>query len=97
MKCAWIQERLLLYLEGELRGWQAAQVQRHLERCDRCAEHAAMLAAAESQAEAALRVDHEAPAALDARVMEAVRRLPVPRRSCLPALPGLAAPRGWGL
>jgi anti-sigma factor RsiW len=79
MNCAGVQERLLLYLAGELAPSERAGVARHLEQCARCAARAEQLAETQEWVEAALGAHVEAPSALDARVMEAVRRLPIPR------------------
>jgi anti-sigma factor RsiW len=81
MNCAWVQERLLLYLAGELAPHQRARLARHLEQCARCAARAEQLAETQEQVETALPTSIEAPPSLDARVMEAVRRLPPPRSS----------------
>jgi anti-sigma factor RsiW len=81
MNCAWVRERLLQYLVGELAPQQRVGLARHLERCARCAALAEQLAETQEQVEAALPTPVEAPASLDARVMDAVRRLPSPRAS----------------
>jgi anti-sigma factor RsiW len=81
MRCGWVQDRLLLYLSGELGPRQAARLVRHLEQCTACAALAEELAETQEKMEAVLRTQVAAPAALDARVMEVVRGLPVPRRS----------------
>ena len=87
MNCAWVQERLLLYLAGELDPPRTARLIRHLERCPSCAAMAERLAETAGQVEAALPTAIEAPATLDARVMEIVRGLPAPRRSWPALLP----------
>src|SRR5438270_5445967 len=90
MNCAWVQERLLLYQAGELGSEQRDAVARHLERCPRCAAMAEALIETGEQLETALPTAVEAPASLDARVMDAVRRLPPPRRSWRFAFPRAA-------
>src|SRR4051794_7308906 len=87
MNCAWVQDHLLLYLAGELEPGQSASLIRHLERCQACAVMADKLAETAGQAEAALQTNVEAPAGLDARVMEVVRGLPAPRRSWRASFP----------
>jgi anti-sigma factor RsiW len=87
MKCGWMQDRLLLYLSGELGTRQAARLVRHLEQCTACAALAEELAETQEKMEAVLRTQVEAPAALDAQVMEVVRGLPVRRRSWDALLP----------
>jgi anti-sigma factor RsiW len=84
MNCAGVQERLLLYLAGELGPSERAKVAQHLEQCARCAALAEKLADTQECVEAALSTPVEAPPALDARVMEAVRRLPIPRPAADP-------------
>ena len=91
MNCAWVQERLLLHLAGELDPQQRDGIDRHLERCPRCAAMAEALAETQEQLETALPTAVEAPLSLDARVMEAVRRLPPPRPSWRLAFPRTAA------
>jgi anti-sigma factor RsiW len=81
MKCGWMQDRLLLYLAGELGARQAAGLVRHLETCASCATLAEELAETGGKVNAVLRTDVEAPAALDAHVMEVIRGLPARRRS----------------
>jgi anti-sigma factor RsiW len=81
MNCAWVQERLLLYLAGELDPPQTARLLRHLEHCPSCTATAERLGETAGQVEAALPTAIEAPATLDARVMEVVRNLPAPRRA----------------
>jgi anti-sigma factor RsiW len=71
---------LLLYLAGELEPSQTARLMRHLERCSTCTAAAEQLSETAARVEAALPTTIEAPATLDARVMEAVRGLPAPRR-----------------
>jgi anti-sigma factor RsiW len=80
MNCAWVRERMLLYLAGELDPPQAARLIRHLESCAACAAMAERLAETAGQVEAALPTTIEPPERLDARVMEVVRGLPAPRR-----------------
>src|SRR5262249_2598676 len=90
MRCAWVQERLLLYLDGELPPREAAGLVRHLERCAACTAQAESLAERQAPGDTSLATAIEAPAALDARVMEAVRGLPAPRRPW-----GAPLQRGW--
>jgi anti-sigma factor RsiW len=79
MKCAWFQERLLLYLAGELQPTETARLLKHLEKCAPCTALAEELAETQEMVDAAVRTNVEAPESLDARVMGAVRGLP-PRR-----------------
>src|SRR5260370_14355843 len=88
MNCAWVKERLLLYLAGELEPGQTARLVRHLERCTPCHTMMESLAETAGRGEAALPTPIEPPATLDARVMEIVRGLPAPRRPW----PGLLPP-----
>jgi anti-sigma factor RsiW len=87
MNCAWVKERLLLYLAGELEPGQTARLVRHLERCTPCHTMMESLAETAGRMEAALPTPIEPPATLDARVMEIVRGLPAPRRSWPGLLP----------
>src|SRR5260370_40876888 len=87
MNCAWVKERLLLYLAGELEPGQTARLVRHLERCTPCHTMMESLAETAGRVEAALPTTIEPPATLDARVMEIVRGLPAPRRSWPGLLP----------
>src|ERR1051326_152064 len=79
MNCAWVQERLPLYLAGELEPAQRSRLTRHLEQCAACTAMAEQLAETQEQMESALSTPIEAPASLDARVMAAVRSMPAPR------------------
>jgi anti-sigma factor RsiW len=81
MRCAWVQERLLLYLAGELEPGQAPRLLRHLERCAACVAMAEQLAETGARLETALPTTLEAPATLHDRVMDVVRGSPAPRRS----------------
>jgi anti-sigma factor RsiW len=90
MRCSRVQERLVLYLAGELTPRENARLIGHLERCAVCTAQAEELAATQEQVETALRTDLEPPPTLDARVMAAVRALP-PRQ---PSRPGFLT--GWG-
>lgn len=85
MTCGWVQDRLLLYLAGELEPREAARLCRHLESCARCTAMAEELAETQELVEKALATPARAPATLDARVMESVRGLPS-RRQPWPAL-----------
>jgi anti-sigma factor RsiW len=76
VRCAHVQDRLALYLAGELSQREKARVIAHLERCAACAALAEELAAAQERVTAAWSADVEPPATLDARVMAAVRALP---------------------
>ena len=73
--CRWVQDRLLIYLAGELDSRLAVKVVRHLERCGRCTRVAEELAEAQEMVEGALRTGSiiVAPPTLDERVMAAVR------------------------
>jgi anti-sigma factor RsiW len=81
MRCGWVQERLMLYLAGELRTQETARLLRHLDGCAACAAQVEALAETQERVEVAVRTDIEAPDRLVARVMESVRTLPAPRRS----------------
>jgi anti-sigma factor RsiW len=87
MNCGRVQERLLLYLAGELDPRERTGVAQHLEQCARCTALAEKLADTQEWVQAALATSVEASPALDARVMEAVRRLPIPRPPRHLALP----------
>src|SRR5579862_3794184 len=100
MRCARVQDRLLLYLAGELSTRERASVMRHLETCANCSALAEALAETQEHVDAGLSLDAGAPAALDARVMDAVRALPAPgRRQLGPSSSGHFMLRrlGWGL
>src|SRR5438874_1779887 len=81
MRCAWVQERLLLYLARELGAQEAEQVRAHLQRCALCAAQAEELTEIQERVDTVLQTQTEAPARLEARVMDAVRSLPAPRSS----------------
>ncbi len=87
MKGAHAQDRILLYLGGELDPQEAAKLCQHLERCARCTAVAAELEETLEQVEGALRTTVQAPPTLNARVMAAVRRRPVRRRRWAVLLP----------
>src|SRR5436309_15135827 len=93
MRCARIQDWLLLYHSGELPPPQAAAVARHLERCAACAALVETLAETAEQVDGSLATTLEPPASLDRRVMEAIRRMPAPRRPWLAALPRVDWPQ----
>jgi anti-sigma factor RsiW len=80
MRCARVQDRLLVYLSGELSPPQAAGVAHHLEHCAACAALAETLAETAEQVDGSLATTIEPPASLDQQVMETIRRLPAPRR-----------------
>lgn len=80
MRCGTVQERLLLYLAGELEGRERDQILRHLERCTVCTAHADLLSETREQVDAVLNTEMTAPPTLEARVMSAVRALPPPRK-----------------
>src|SRR5438477_13157807 len=80
MNCARVRERMLLYLAGELEPPQTVRLIRHLERCPACAAMVERLAETAGQVEVALQAAVQAPATLDARVMDTIRQLPAPRR-----------------
>jgi anti-sigma factor RsiW len=44
MVCRWIQNELTAYADGELHGWRAAWVRRHLSSCVACGKEAAAIA-----------------------------------------------------
>jgi anti-sigma factor RsiW len=104
MKCAWVQDRLLLYLAGEMEPLESAALCRHLQNCDRCTAVAEELTAIEALVEGALATTVSAPVTLDARVMAALRQQPTPApsspRLVSPAVSSrhrsiVPAPRGW--
>jgi anti-sigma factor RsiW len=80
MRCARVQERLLLYLAQELEPREAAQLSSHLESCERCSTAAAEMAETLEQLDDTLRTTVRAPLSLNAHVMAAVRRRPARRR-----------------
>jgi anti-sigma factor RsiW len=43
MQCRWIRDELTAHADGELRGWRAAWVRRHLSRCADCGREAAVI------------------------------------------------------
>lgn len=43
MKCKIVRQKLVAYLDGELRGRQKLLIEEHLSRCDRCREEAGLL------------------------------------------------------
>jgi len=75
MRCAKVQDRLVLYLAGEVSPGEAARIIDHVSRCSGCMALAEDLAATQEQLVSVLRAKIEAPASLDARVMAAVRDL----------------------
>lgn len=91
MKCGWTEERLLLYLAGELEPPEAARVRRHQETCPRCTALLETLAETERMVEGGLRTQVRAPATLDQRVMAGVQSLPSRRF----AWPRFAPWWGW--
>lgn len=99
MKCAWVQDRLLLYLAGELEPQQSALLCRHLQHCDRCTAAAEELSEIQDLVDGAIATTVTAPMTLEARVMAAVCAEPVPRVSPrAPLSPGravLPALRSW--
>ena len=76
MKCAWIQERLLLYLAEELGPKDAAHVVGHLERCDACAAMLEEFAESRDTLRDAVRTTALPPELLDARIMQRVQASP---------------------
>lgn len=83
--CRWVQDRLLLYLAGEIDPRLAAKLCRHLERCGRCTRVAEELAETQEVLGNALEQAIATPATLHERVMDALRALPAPA-------PGLSVP-----
>ena len=45
MVCRWIHDELTAYADGELHGWRARRVRRHLSHCAACGKEAAAVAA----------------------------------------------------
>ena len=89
--CGWVQDRLLIYLAGEMTApEEAAKLCRHLETCAHCTAAAEALAETAETLEGVLHPSVPAPATLDARVMAAVRDLPAPARRF--RWPGVARP-----
>lgn len=76
MKCAWIQERLLLFLAEELGPKDAARVVAHLERCDACAAMLEEFAESQDTLRDAVRTTALPSEALDARIMQRVQASP---------------------
>ena len=71
MRCARVQDRLLLYLAGELEPREEEALRRHVESCSHCSAVAAELAETQELVASALRTTVTAPASLHARVMAA--------------------------
>jgi len=92
MRCVWAQERLLLYLAGELSPRETALLLRHLEGCEACTVLAEELAETQARVESSLQTDMEAPATLEASIMKAVREEPARRKPWRVSLPH----GGWG-
>lgn len=90
MKCAWVQEHLVLYLAGELAAPETARILEHLETCANCMAEAEALAETQARLEAVIHTTVEAPSTLEARVMEAVSALPAPQQ------PGFRFLPRWG-
>jgi len=80
MICGWVQDRLLLYLSGELGSQETLRLLRHLEKCARCTAMAEQIAETQATLSPLLRTAIQAPPTLDARVMDAVRSFPSGRR-----------------
>ena len=76
MKCAWIQERLLLYLAEELGPKDVARVVAHLERCDPCTAMLEECAENRDTIRDTVRTTALPPASLDARIMQRVQASP---------------------
>lgn len=93
MRCAWVQDRLLLYQEGELSPAESARLLQHLETCEACARHLETLLEIHERVEASIKTSLEAPATLQPRVMEAVRQLPPRRAFRVPLLSSLGGSR----
>ena len=70
MRCAWVQDRLLLYLARELGAQEAEQVRAHLQKCALCAVQAEQLTEIQERVDIVLQTQAEAPARLEGRVME---------------------------
>lgn len=84
MTCSSTRKQLVLYLAHELSDREAERVARHLDRCSRCSREAVTLDETQDRLEQVLQTDREPSAALDARVLEAVRGLaPARRRSTM--------------
>ena len=77
MRCARVQERLVLYLAGELTPKENDCLSSHLARCAVCATLAEDLTATQERLAVGLNLNVEPPATLDAFVMAAIRALPV--------------------
>jgi anti-sigma factor RsiW len=77
MKCTRVQDRLLLYLAAELSPRETAGIINHVARCADCTAVAEELARTQERLVAALQTKIDAPTSLDARVMAALRELPV--------------------
>jgi anti-sigma factor RsiW len=94
MRCAWVEERLLRYLESDLAPHEWERIDRHLERCERCAAAKEALLTTQEVVDCALRTAAHAPEELTARIMDSVRRLPSPA-SRVPAVSGVPARQSW--
>jgi anti-sigma factor RsiW len=73
MRCASVQDRLVLYLAGELSPRESGKIIEHTARCADCTALAEQLAVMQERLESVLKTEIEAPSSLDARVMAAVR------------------------
>jgi len=76
MKCAWVQERLLLYLTEELSAADAARASDHLEECQECAAALKVLAASQESLREAIRTTVQPSASLDMRILQRIEALP---------------------
>jgi len=73
MVCGWIHDELTAYADGELHGWRALWVRRHLSRCATCANEAAAIAASVAAQRRVLQSLISADVASD-RIFDSVRR-----------------------
>jgi anti-sigma factor RsiW len=81
LTCRWVQDRVLVYLAGELDPVDSGRVWQHLERCTRCAGALEALAEAQDLVEGSLPTSVRAPERLQDQVMNTVRRQQAARAS----------------
>jgi anti-sigma factor RsiW len=76
MKCAWIEDRILLFLTGELRPDDSARVTAHLENCESCTSVMEDLAESLDTLRETVRTTALPPESLDACIMQRIQALP---------------------
>lgn len=93
MRCRRIQERLILFLAGELSESEAAGIARHLETCPECSRARSEIEEMEAKIAAAWQTDAEPSLSFDSRVMESIRVLPQSPRNRRPIFAWAGAPK----